>query len=169
MNWTPETDAMVIQMATEGLGDTAMSRRFLSAHGLVVSRNAIIGRRHRLRAAGKLPGAVPKPRAPAAPKAQRHHPFRPQTESPPKRAPIDRQLAVVKIREKLFPGIRASTDPVTIFDLGPLPPNAERCRWPLGETMAKAELFCGAPITEPDPVYCPQHTAEVSGGTPRRY
>jgi hypothetical protein len=155
-------DALLIQMVTDGVQDHAISERFWREHQLDVSRNAIIGRRSRLRAAGKLQVAPRPPGRAAVRKSRaipsRLHPWRgPTIKAPP---PNDRQMAAEsdEVRKQ-----------VRLFDLGPCPPAAEKCRWPLGPIMAKAEFFCGLAVSDPAHVYCRQHAAEAFCGTTRRY
>ena len=43
------------------------------------------------------------------------------------------------------------SNPVTIEN-----PNHNQCKYPLGEELARAELFCGKPCLE-NSSYCPHH------------
>jgi GcrA cell cycle regulator len=105
-----------------------------------VTRNAVIGKIHRLglsgRAAPTRPGRVragPAPRPPAA--ARRHRP-------------------------KVFPATVAAPaapeGPGTIASMTAL--GAHTCRWPIGDPKAQDFSFCGRLANGP---YCPAHKAQA--------
>jgi len=103
------------------------------AERLGVSRNAVLGKAHRL--------GLSTPRAPRAPKPPRpprlRRPRGPATRRAPREAPAECGL-----------------DPL-VARLEALPRRA--CHWPIGDPRAEGFGFCGRPAREPP--YCEVHRA----------
>jgi hypothetical protein len=172
--WTDEIDAVLIQMVGEGkLSDAGMAERLFREHQFEASRNAVIGRRTRLSLNGKLPPIPSRVKGRTAARKNRpdrQHPWRGTVKQAPSlpAAPVNHELQQVQEAAARH-GLDLVAARVRLVDLGPLPPAAERCRYPLGDVMAKAEFFCGAMVRDPTCVYCGNHAAVAFNGITRRY
>lgn len=113
-----------------------------------VSRNAIIGKVHRMGLAGR----ERKSSAPRGPKPERKAPMRPRKVAATPQAdgpPTEPAEPVRPIEHPVIPvGQRR-----TIFEL-----TNETCRWPIGDPGTKDFFYCGGPNT-PGSVYCGFHHA----------
>jgi GcrA cell cycle regulator len=148
MAWTEERVARLSELWSEGLSAAQIARQL----GGGVTRNAIIGKIHRLglsgRAAPSRPGRQPKPIGPRARRRRSHA-------SPAPALPT--ALARVELVEA--PGLAT---PLTLA--------AHACRWPVGDPRSEAFTFCGRPARKGP--YCAAHTAQAyrpgSGGPKAR-
>ncbi len=107
-----------------------------------VTRNAVIGKVHRLGLSGRAEPSKP---------ARLERPSRPQRarRPAPAKAPLAfRRASPPSLREPVpeGPGLAAS-----MTDLGP-----HTCKWPIGDPKAEDFSFCGRLASGP---YCPAHTA----------
>jgi GcrA cell cycle regulator len=156
MSWTDERIETLRRLWAEGHSASQIA----SALG-GVSRNAVIGKIHRLGLSGRVKAA--KPRAARTARAeQTAPPARPA--APPMAA---RTMAVgstvVKVVERFepvpLPPAEARVVPlhggITLLDLKPT-----SCRWPLGDPAQEDFRFCGTK-TAPGETYCSCH-AEVA-------
>jgi GcrA cell cycle regulator len=135
--WSAERDEALKQLWAQGYSASLIADKLANGHKL--TRCAVIGRAHRL----KLParrdkqphkrkpyranGGVPKPPRP-----------RPQPTPPPQ-------------PPRPTPSMKPKMRKLPLLELGP-----HQCRWPLGELMDVAHLFCGAD-KEGNRSYCPAH------------
>ena len=108
-----------------------------------VTRNAVIGKIHRLGLSGRAkpsaparPGRVAKPRAPVRAAAQH------RTAPGPKPTPLPYWVEA------------APEGPGLVTSLAAL--GAHVCKWPIGDPKADGFTFCGRPAEGP---YCPGHAA----------
>jgi GcrA cell cycle regulator len=132
MSWTEERIATL-----ESLWRSGASAREIATSLGGVTRNAVIGKAHRLGLAGVGPGEAPRtrqyvrpPRKPsAAPKRDR-----PARDAAPRRPVAEPDAATV----------------VRLTNLGP-----HMCRWPIGDPAGHDFGFCGRSATG---VYCAGHT-----------
>jgi len=110
---------------------------------LGVTRNAVLGKVHRLGLCNRRPARAP--RAPAAPRAPR--PQRPQRARPPKPSPAPQQVRppCTIPRPEIGPGLVAHLE-----DLGP-----HTCHWPVGDPASDGFRFCGR--RAPHQPYCDAH------------
>jgi len=154
MSWTDERVEQLRQAWMEGKSASQIAN--LLGHGL--TRNAVIGKVHRLGLAGraKSPGAAaahvrPSP-APSAGRAQAARPA-------PAAARIVRGATALAVQaheltEVEPPEIESVVLPmslrVTIVEL-----KETMCRWPLGDPTSSEFRYCGSP-THAGP-YCPYH------------
>jgi GcrA cell cycle regulator len=132
--WTPDTEQRLRDLAA-----TDISARQIADEMGATSRNAIIGKAHRLgvkiRGSARRSAALPKPVA--CPVERRAAPKRPQEA---------RKMMVVP-----SPVPPPVCDPVRLVDI-----RAHQCRWPLGDPKEEAFRFCGAPAERS---FCPHHHA----------
>jgi len=156
MSWTDERVEQLKQHWTEGKSASQIAG--LLGHGL--TRNAVIGKVHRLGLAGraKSPGlASPRPR-PAASQPSAHRAAAPRMASA---ARITRGATALAIA----PEALADAEPeafenvvvpmslrVTIVEL-----KEAMCRWPLGDPATAEFRYCGSP-TASGP-YCAYHSS----------
>ena len=138
--WTARALVTLGRMAREGSNSTQIA----AALGNGLTRNAVLGKIHRLRGKGTaLPtsAATPelKPRAKPKPK--------PKLFAPVALTPRPATLTPYDTVDPLTPGL------LRMMDLQP-----HDCRWPLNSAMRGEYYFCGAQVA-PDRPYCPAHVA----------
>ena len=138
--WTFRALATLARMAREGSNSTQIAAEL----GNGLTRNAVLGKIHRLRGKGtSLPtsAATPalKPKAKPKPK--------PKLFAPVALTPRPATLTPYDAIDPLTPGL------LRMLDL-----QAHNCRWPLNSAMQGEYYFCGAQVA-PDRPYCPAHVA----------
>lgn len=136
--WTPDRTEQLVVMWTEGvLSAGQIAGIFARRECRPVSRNAILGKVHRL----KLPGRLVKVRASNVPKPRK-------TRIPaPKSVPPAETAAT------------AETGPVFVKDVARLQLTEltdATCKWPVGDPRTANFGFCGLPTADGH-VYCPAH------------
>ena len=137
-NWTDDRVEQLKNLWTEGLSASQIARAMGG-----VTRNAVIGKVHRLGLAGRAtPSRSDRPRLPMAPKISM------RTHTPP--API------------------VEEDPVTLDDgrhATVLTINDRMCRWPIGDPSENEFHFCGRNPKSGSP-YCEAHARTAYQDTP---
>jgi GcrA cell cycle regulator len=132
MGWTDERVDQLKSLWTEGLSASQIARVLGG-----VTRNAVIGKVHRLGLAGRaMPTRSDRPRVPSAPRAMRVH-----VPEPP----------VVE------------EDPLTLDDgnfATVLTINDRMCRWPIGDPAENEFHFCGRKPKGGSP-YCEAHARKA--------
>lgn len=159
-DWTLAATDMLTTLWADGKSASEISRALWGRLGADFTRNAVIGKVHRLR----LPGRRRAPRK-AVPRKE------------PTRAM--RALPAARVaRPQLPPKPRTKPAPIAprpIPTEAPKPMNltlmhlTERnCKWPVNDPpRGEPHLFCGAPKEAGKQPYCPHHTARAWGaGTP---
>jgi len=129
MSWTDEKIEELKKLWAKGLSTAEIGRE------LGVSKNAVVGKSHRLALKPRpspISGKSAEPAAPGAPKAA-------AAPAKPKVAKAAKPKEVAKIGD--------------IIDLGP-----QMCRWPFGDPGDDDFHFCGRQVTPSKP-YCPEHCA----------
>jgi GcrA cell cycle regulator len=151
MSWTDERVELLRKLWLEGLSASQIANTL--ANG--ITRNAVIGKVHRLGLSGRVKASVPsvpRPRGkPMRPPAQRHN------------APVVRGNTALAI--KPMPAELQEPEPyedvvipiserVTIMEL-----KEAMCRWPMGDPTTAEFRFCGAkkPLEATGP-YCTYHS-----------
>lgn len=151
MNWTDERVELLKKLWAEGLSASQIATQLGG-----VSRNAVIGKVHRLKLSGRgrASSATPRPKksAPSAPKAPR--PSRPMTttigatalqarfDAQPEAAPAPRLSSVVVPLSRNLKLIEVSE---------------RTCKWPNGDPLAEEFSFCGNDVGDCGP-YCAYHS-----------
>ena len=134
LNWTDERVEQLKNLWTEGLSASQIARVLGG-----VTRNAVIGKVHRLGLAGRAsPSRVDRPRLPSAPRMSLRAP---QPPAPP-------------IIEE---------DPLTLEDgshATVLTINDRMCRWPIGDPSENEFHFCGRKPKAGSP-YCEAHARKA--------
>ena len=136
MGWTDERVTTLKKLWLEGLSASQIAKQ-LGA----VTRNAVIGKVHRLGLSGR-----------AAPSQPSRPVFRPQRPRPaaavqqaPRREPAPRSVAPAPSPVLDLPGT------ATVLTLG-----AHMCKWPIGDPSTDGFSFCGRRAGDEGP-YCIEH------------
>ncbi len=135
MGWTEERVAILKKLWLEGLSASQIAKQLGG-----VTRNAVIGKVHRLGLSGRAtPSQPPRPvfktpRAPRSPSAS----LAPRRLAPSTQEPSSPVLYVEE------PGS------ATVLTLG-----AHMCKWPIGDPSSDNFTFCGRRIN--DGSYCSEH------------
>jgi GcrA cell cycle regulator len=151
MSWTDERVEQLRKMWLDGLSASQIANEL--AHG--ITRNAVIGKVHRLGLSGRVKSPAPapaRPRAKSQPEHAQHTPSAPiahgnlavAVEALSVPAPAPRPAAeevVVPISER-----------VGIMDL-----RESMCRWPLGDPASPEFRYCGARMQIGLGPYCAYH------------
>ena len=153
MGWTDERVETLKKLWLDGLSASQIAK-----HLGGVTRNAVIGKVHRLGLSGRASpsqpvGAVfkaPRPaRTPAA-----------AIPAPRRAAPVDPTPAVAPAQSASVQGVKPQTQAValsperggaTVLTLG-----ARMCKWPIGDPSSEEFSFCGRRSSEDGP-YCAEH------------
>ncbi len=163
VGWPEWAETTLKEMYVAGQSGNAIARK-LSAMGFKCSRNAVIGKAHRLRARGQLPNLFTTPEAA---KVSQRQVSTHVVKAARAKATASRSLASPS----------ALSPPVSVFH-GGIPPHAplpeERpakgplkrledlnygeCKWPTGDPADKNFGFCGCAV-KPGSVYCEEHHA----------
>ena len=133
MSWTDERVEQLKSLWTEGLSASQIARTLGG-----VTRNAVIGKVHRLGLAGRAaPSRVERPRLPSAPRMN----VRVHTPEPP------------VVEED--PVVLADGNFATVLTI-----NNAMCRWPIGDPSENEFHFCGRSPKSGSP-YCEAHARKA--------
>ncbi|AXT26782.1 GcrA cell cycle regulator [Ruegeria sp. AD91A] len=175
MSWTDERVELLKKMWGEGQSASQIAKELGG-----VTRNAVIGKVHRLglsnRTAGASPAkAEPKEKPAPAPKAEAKPRPAPKTEpARPAPAPTSESKPVVPARRQIIPAgqplppqpsaneispealakvneIEKKAKKLTLMEL-----TEKTCKWPVGDPATEDFWFCGLPVEAGKP-YCEAH------------
>jgi GcrA cell cycle regulator len=159
VTWTDDRVELLKKLWADGLSASQIAAEIGN-----VTRNAVIGKVHRLglsgRAKSSKPAAATSAVAPARPRKPTRAPSAPTSITPPEAsnvivAPIPMRQAPVMAVEPQLPAEDDVAIPlserVTIMDL-----RESMCRWPMGDPTKADFRFCGARCTPGIP-YCTHH------------
>ncbi len=151
MSWTDERVEQLKQHWTEGKSASQIA----SLLGYGLTRNAVIGKVHRLGLAGraKSPGlASPRPRPSAPPRvaAPRMAPAAPRITRGATALAVAHQALTDAEPEAFESVVVPMSLRVTIIEL-----KEAMCRWPLGDPATSEFRYCGSPA--PSGPYCAYH------------
>lgn len=147
MEWTEDRVESLKKLWLEGLSASQIAKTLCG-----VTRNAVIGKVHRLGLSGRATPSQPARTQFKAPK-----PARPATQSAPVvRRPVEHQPAHVHLPvsvEAAQPVARYVELPgtATVLTLG-----ARMCKWPIGDPSTDDFTFCGR-RSDPEVPYCAEH------------
>jgi GcrA cell cycle regulator len=142
MGWTDERVELLKKLWLDGLSASQIAKQLGG-----VTRNAVIGKVHRLGLSGR---ATPSQPARATFKAPR--PPRPVAPAAPRRVEATATVARDLVRAEPRPHIQdEKPGSATVLTLG-----AHMCKWPIGDPSADNFTFCGM-RSENDGPYCPRH------------
>lgn len=164
MNWTDERVELLKKLWSEGLSASQIAAELGG-----VSRNAVIGKVHRLKLSGrgKTTKASPRVRKVAAPQPLR--PVVPEAEEAVvARAPVpplathtsNPQELEIEFADPSMTTTVDSTDDVVIpmsRHLSLLQLSENTCKWPIGDPLSDEFYFCGADSGDSSP-YCSYHS-----------
>ncbi len=142
LGWTDERVERLKALWIEGLSAAQIARQLGG-----VTRNAVIGKVHRLGLSGRAAPSRPGRAAPSTPRARRTTPVRARptaarrTLAPPRKPARAHEPAA----PPEGPGL------ATAATLG-----AHMCRWPIGDPKAADFTFCGRRVDDHGP-YCRDH------------
>jgi len=136
MGWTDERVATLKKLWLDGLSASQIAKQLGG-----VTRNAVIGKVHRLGLSGRAAPSQPARPAFKAPRAPRPAPPAPL---PVRRAPPPIMAAAPVYRHE-------ETGSATVLTLG-----AHMCKWPIGDPATDSFSFCGRRTGEEGP-YCGEH------------
>ena len=169
--WTDEIIGKMLELWMEGKSASNIARELCAIAGQQLSRNAVIGKLHRMRKAGQIPEREePRPRAQrqsgrkTTARSQERPPARPaaagalaletKAHAAPAQQPSPERRLEVAAEEK---GLVKD-----IMDL-----NQNTCRWPIGTPGEEGFCFCGRQPREGLP-YCEHHAAVAYQSEGRR-
>lgn len=152
LSWTDERVDMLKRLWNEGLSASQIAGRL--GHG--VTRNAVIGKVHRLGLSGRV-----TPQRPARPRTRKL-----REPSHPGRQPILPTAGATALkpaqRPEMMPRPAPEPEPIRLVDI----PKGERvnilmlsdktCRWPVGDPGSEDFFFCGHAPKDGVP-YCEYH------------
>jgi GcrA cell cycle regulator len=140
MGWTEDRVIVLKNLWAEGLSASQIAKQL----GGGVTRNAVIGKVHRLGLAGR---ATPSRPAKRPVRVARPRPIVTGTPMRPRPAPVQPH---VQAAPPLEPMLRPDGKVVTVLTL-----NEGTCRWPIGDPSSADFAFCGRhPAGGP---YCSEH------------
>ena len=157
MNWTEERVELLKKLWTE---DGLTASQIALQLGGGITRNAVIGKVHRLGLSGRAKTATQAPRAQRPKqKSSSHSPQRSMSSraisfgATALKIELTPELDVVAQPAVMIPFPAPTNDRIAITDL-----SLRTCRWPIGDPVATDFGFCGAENDGKKP-YCPYHCA----------
>jgi GcrA cell cycle regulator len=150
MSWTDERVELLRKLWSDGLSASQVAAEL----GAGITRNAVIGKIHRLGLAERAktvvssrPRVAKAPRQPAQPRVTGHAvsgnvalAFAPQVYSAPRARPEEEEIAI------------PMSERVTLMEL-----RESMCRWPMGDPTTPEFRFCGGPSPIGEGPYCAYH------------
>ena len=136
MGWTDERVASLKKLWLDGLSASQIAKQLGG-----VTRNAVIGKVHRLGLSGRAAPSQPQRPVFKAPRPQRPAP----AAAPVRRAEPIAPPTPIYVREE-------SPGSATVLTLG-----AHMCKWPIGDPSTDGFSFCGRRTGQDGP-YCVEHS-----------
>ena len=140
MGWTDERVELLKKLWQEGLSASQIAKQLGG-----VTRNAVIGKVHRLGLSGRAAPSKPQRTVFKAPR-----PARPVTSAPAAPRRIAEPLAAAPALAPR-PVVDEAPGTATVLTLGP-----NMCKWPIGDPSTDAFTFCGRRTDGTGP-YCREH------------
>ncbi|MDP3803251.1 GcrA family cell cycle regulator [Brevundimonas sp.] len=140
--WTEDRVGALKKLWLEGQSASQIAKQL----GGGVTRNAVIGKVHRLGLSGRA--------APSQPARATFRPSRPRPAQPTQAPSAPRRIEAVQPRAVAAPSVPAPMPDLpgtaTVMTLG-----AHMCKWPIGDPSSTEFSFCGRRASEG--VYCVEH------------
>ena len=140
--WTEDRVGALKKLWLEGQSASQIAKQL----GGGVTRNAVIGKVHRLGLSGRA--------APSQPARATFRPSRPRPAQPTQAPSAPRRIEAVQPRPAAAPSVPAPMPDLpgtaTVMTLG-----AHMCKWPIGDPSSNEFSFCGRRASES--VYCVEH------------
>lgn len=153
MNWTEERVELLKKLWADGLSASQIAAEL----GGGVTRNAVIGKVHRLGLSGRaktVASTAPRQRKPRAPSHPSANLYRVQGNAALATVQVATPQAEPRAEVALRPRLEAvSCERVTIMDL-----RESMCRWPIGDPGRDDFRFCGSRC-ETSGTYCSYHAS----------
>jgi GcrA cell cycle regulator len=149
LNWTPEQDAILRQCATDGMS----AGQIRAAHFPDKSRNAVIGRIHRIGAALTLKDRFGQ--APGTSKAAKLRENRKRLASQAANGTLQTKKRNYSAETELF-----SAKSISFMEL-----NSSHCRYIIGDVNGAETVYCGCQVDLASS-YCPHHVGKCYGREP---
>ncbi|MEO1291567.1 MAG: GcrA family cell cycle regulator [Pseudomonadota bacterium] len=164
MSWTEERVEKLKELWNEGLTASQIAKELGN-----VSRNAVIGKVHRLGLSNRTTGGKPvstEPREPAKPAAAAPAPEPREAAPQPAPKPVEARAP----EPVATPGVEGEEEPINPIaalaaeierkarKLSLLELNERTCKWPIGDPATEDFYFCGLPC-QPGKPYCEAHVA----------
>lgn len=153
MSWTDERVERLKALWLEGLSASQIAAELGG-----VTRNAVIGKVHRLGLSGRAKPQVQPARTPAAPRPKAQQATRPSVPRPSRPITIGnvalKAIDAPEIRPVSVPA--AEEGPVVFERIGILALNDSTCKWPIGDPGRPDFAFCGRRSDSGIP-YCAHH------------
>ena len=156
MAWSDERVELLKRMWGEGASASQIAKELGG-----VTRNAVIGKVHRLGLSNRTSGAAPAAEAPladepapepAAAPVPAAEPVRPNI--PPANQPLPPQPSNDGISPEAIATVRETEKNARKLDLMEL--TERTCKWPIGDPATEEFWFCGLPVKAGKP-YCEAH------------
>lgn len=156
MSWTDERVERLKSLWSEGLSASQIAAELGG-----VTRNAVIGKVHRLGLSGRAKPQVQAARPVAAPRHKTAAPSRPVAQAPRSSMPMTIGNLVIKSDEnlELAPAPRilpAEPETITYERMSILNLTESTCKWPIGDPGRPDFFFCGRKSDNGIP-YCAYH------------
>jgi len=139
VGWTDERVATLKKLWLDGLSASQIAKQLGG-----VTRNAVIGKVHRLGLSGRA-----APSQPARPVFKAVRPARPAAPAPAPTPPVVRRAPAPAAPPATY--AREEPGSATVLTLG-----AHMCKWPIGDPATDGFSFCGRRTGEDGP-YCSEH------------
>ena len=158
MSWTDERVELLRKLWLDGLSASRIASELAGG----VTRNAVIGKVHRLGLSGRVKAAAPVSTArarPKGPQAPLRAPAQPQRAAAmPMRgntalAIQARPIALPQVQRASGDVVVPMTEHVTIMDL-----RESMCRWPMGDPTSTEFRYCGGKTPAGEGPYCSFHS-----------
>ncbi len=157
MSWTDERVELLRKLWSDGLSASQIAAQIGS-----VTRNAVIGKVHRLGLSGRAKTMTTAPRINRTP-----HKARPQGNSMPRAGMAPMSFGATALKTEAQPDVERAVEPAPAIPF-PVPESQSRitlmqltertCRWPVGDPSTAEFRFCGA-NSEAGVPYCTYHCA----------
>jgi len=165
MTWTDERVELLKKLWAEGLSASQIAGKLGD-----VTRNAVIGKVHRLGLAGRATTSRVRPSRPRSNIAlfptrapQVHYRTFGNTALKPSLAPVEERRPAVVMPLRPLPALEpAPAERVTLLDL-----KEHMCRWPMGDPLDENFHFCGRRRAA-GVAYCEHHSAIAYNPAARR-
>lgn len=138
-NWTDERVSTLTKLWLDGLSATECAKELGG-----VTRNAVIGKVHRLGLVGRVQASPPARVKPAKPERRMTRPSRPAVVRP---QPVAVAPPVARVA---IPVVPEEPGTATIISIG-----AHMCKWPIGDPSSDAFTLCGR--NSSGSTYCEDH------------
>ncbi len=142
MGWTDERVSTLKKLWLDGLSASQIAKQLGG-----VTRNAVIGKVHRLGLSGRAAPSQPARPAFKAPRPPR---------APAPVQPVMRRVVVAAAEPAAMPMVYRAEEvgSATVLTLG-----AHMCKWPIGDPSRDGFSFCGRGTRGDDGPYCSEHAA----------